>query len=113
MMASQIIRNKKDWSKWVTFFEDMARGKIPYSTSGYYIVDENPEWSKRAKEPNQPVINLVSPVAQTVKQAEAELQEEKTISRGKSISRGKKRQSIRTAKRQNRKKKEHRDILSS
>ena len=76
MMTSDIIKNKKDWSKWETFFVDMAHGKIPYSPSGWYIVDENPEWSKRRKEPNKPIINLVTPVAQTIEQAKADLKDE-------------------------------------
>ena len=74
-MTSEIIKNKKDWSKWEAFFEDMANGKIPYSPSGWYIVDENPEWSKRRKAPNKPVINLVTPVAQTIEQAKADLKD--------------------------------------
>ena len=84
-MTSQIIRNKTDWSKWVTFFEDMAHGKIPHSSTGYYIVDQNPEWSKNPKPKlsNEPVINLVTPVAQTLEQAKADLKEEKSISRGR------------------------------
>ena len=75
-MTSDIIKNKKDWSKWETFFEDMTHGKIPYSPSGWYIVDENPEWSKRRKDPNKPIINLVTPVAQTIEQAKADLKDE-------------------------------------
>ena len=75
-MTSDIIKNKKDWSKWEEFFVREARGEIPYSPSGWYIVDENPEWSKRRKHPNQSVINLVTPVAQTIEQAKADLKDE-------------------------------------
>ena len=55
----------------------MTHGKIPYSPSGIYIVDENPKWSKRRKESNKPVINLVTPVPQTIKQAKANLKYKK------------------------------------
>ena len=89
MMASDIIKNKKDWSKWETFFVDMAQGKIPYSPSGWYIVDENPEWSKRRKDPNKPAINLVTPVAQTLERAKADLKDEEK--KKEQISRPKKR----------------------
>ena len=75
-MTSPIMKQKRDWSKWVQFFEDMAKGKIPHSSAGYYIVDDHPEWSKRPREPNKPIISLITPVAQMVEQARAELKDE-------------------------------------
>ena len=54
----------------------MAKGKIPHSSTGYYIVDENPEWRKRPKESNKHIINLVTPVALTLEQAKADLKKE-------------------------------------
>ena len=80
-MTSQILKNKKDWSKWATFFEDMAKGKIPHSSAGYYIVDAHPEWSSKESESDKPVINLVTPVAQTLEQAKADLQQERAKKR--------------------------------
>ena len=80
-MASDIIKNKKDWSKWKDFFAREAAGQIPYSPSGWYIVDENPEWNKKRTE--KPSINLVTPVAQTIEQAKADLKdEERTKKKG-------------------------------
>lgn len=114
------MARKTDWSNWVTFFDNMAKGNIPHSSAGYYIVDKTPEWSRKKEDPNKPVIKLVTPVAQNVEQARAELQEEKAISREQtnppsrqSTSRGQKRQLTRRVKKQvKKKKKEVKDTLT-
>ena len=74
MMTSELIKKRRTGLNG-SLFDNMAHGQIPYTPSGWYIVDENPEWSKRQREPNKPVINLVTPVAQTIEQAKADLKE--------------------------------------
>ena len=55
---------KTDWSNWVFFFDNMVKGKVPHSSKGFYIVDDNAKGGQNNSE--EPVIKLVTPVAQTL-----------------------------------------------
>lgn len=64
----------------------MAHGKIPHSSSGWYIIEQHVQ---RRGNNEEPVVKLVTPVAQTLEQAKADLEEVKREARekGEPISR--------------------------
>ena len=66
---------KTDWSNWVKFFEDMTQGKVPHSSTGWYIVNDRRIHPRKSNVETK--IKLVTPVGQTLEQAKMDLKEEK------------------------------------
>ncbi|KAK3085330.1 hypothetical protein FSP39_001604 [Pinctada imbricata] len=70
-----------DYKKWEQHFKDISEGRVRPDHKGRYIVGSGSRNKVSPKQPEQPKLTLVTPVAQAVEIAKSELRREEKVIR--------------------------------
>ncbi|KAK3084187.1 hypothetical protein FSP39_009708 [Pinctada imbricata] len=70
-----------DYKKWEEHFKDISKGRVRPDHKGRYIVGSGSRINVTPKQPKQPKLTLVTPVAQAVEMAKSELKREGNVIR--------------------------------